>query len=37
MEIPQFIGHEDEDEINPMEWLSMEKEYDMIHSTTIVF
>jgi hypothetical protein len=24
MEIPQFSGDEDKDEINPMEWLRME-------------
>jgi hypothetical protein len=29
MEIPKFTGDEDKDEINPMEWLRMVKEYDM--------
>jgi hypothetical protein len=29
MTIPNFSGHEDKDEINPMEWLRMVKEYCM--------
>jgi hypothetical protein len=29
MEIPKFIGDEDEDEINLMEWLRLVKEYGM--------
>jgi hypothetical protein len=28
MAIPRFTGDEDKDEINPMEWLRMVKEYD---------
>jgi hypothetical protein len=28
MEIPKFTGDEDKDEINPMEWLRLVKEYD---------
>jgi hypothetical protein len=35
MEIPQFIEDEDNVEINPMEWLRMEKEYDMTPSREI--
>jgi hypothetical protein len=27
MAIPRFIGDEDKDEINPMEWLRLVKEY----------
>ena len=34
MAIPQFTRDEDKDEINPMEWLRMEKEYDMTPSRT---
>jgi hypothetical protein len=37
MEIPQFTGDEDKDEINPMEWLRMEKEYDMTPSRKNIF
>ena len=29
MEIPKFTGDEDKDEINPMEWLRLVKEYNM--------
>jgi hypothetical protein len=29
MEIPNFSGDEDKDEIGPMEWLRMVKEYGM--------
>jgi hypothetical protein len=29
MEIPNFSGDEDKDEINPMEWLRMIKETDL--------
>jgi hypothetical protein len=29
MEIPKFTGDEDKDEINPMEWLRLVKEYGM--------
>jgi hypothetical protein len=29
MGIPKFIGDEDNDEINPMEWLRLVKEYNM--------
>ena len=32
MEIPKFTRDEDKDEINPMEWLRMEKEYDLTTS-----
>jgi hypothetical protein len=32
MEIPKFTGDEDKDEINPMEWLRLVKEYDMTPS-----
>jgi hypothetical protein len=35
MEIPQFTGDEDKDEINPMQWLRMAKEYDMTPSREI--
>jgi hypothetical protein len=28
MEIPKFTGDEDKNEINPMEWLRLVKEYD---------
>jgi hypothetical protein len=34
MKIPQFTGDKDKDEINPMEWLMMVKEYDMTPSRT---
>jgi hypothetical protein len=37
MTIPQFIGYEDKDEINPMEWLKMEKEYDTNPSREIKY
>ena len=29
MEIPKFTGDEDKDEINPMKWLRLIKEYNM--------
>ena len=29
MEIPKFTGDEDKDEINPMEWLRLVREYNM--------
>ena len=29
MEIPKFTGDEDKDEINPMEWLRLVKQYNM--------
>ena len=32
MEIPKFTGDEDKDEINPMEWLKLVKEYNMNHT-----
>jgi hypothetical protein len=32
MTIPQFTRHEDKDEINHVEWLRMEEEYDMTPS-----
>jgi len=34
MKIPQFTGDKDKDEISPMEWLMMVKEYDMTPSRT---
>jgi hypothetical protein len=32
MEILEFTGDEYKDEINPMEWLRLVKEYNMTHS-----
>jgi hypothetical protein len=37
MEIPEFIGDEDKDEINHMEWLRLVKEYDRNPLTTIFY
>jgi chromosome segregation ATPase len=37
MEIPKFIGDEDKDEINPMEWLRMVKEYGMTPSRERIY
>jgi hypothetical protein len=37
MAIPKFTGDEDKDEINPMEWLRMVKEYDMNPSNKKLF
>ena len=34
MKIPQFTEDKDKDEISPMEWLMMVKEYDMTTSRT---
>ena len=37
MEIPKFTGDEDKDEINPMEWLRLVKEYNMTPSKESFF
>jgi hypothetical protein len=37
MEIPKFTRDEDKDEINPMEWLRLVKEYNMTPRKEIDF
>jgi hypothetical protein len=37
MTIPRFTGDENKDEINPMEWLSLIKEYDRNPLTTRIY
>jgi hypothetical protein len=37
MAIPRFTGNEDKDEMNPMEWLRLVKEYGRNPLTRIIY